>query len=151
MPFNFVVNPNSTLATFQWEVPAGNNGGLAVTIQNALLDLWQDEFSRAVAEWDAGMPDALTLTVEGVPLEPECQALKGRIKSKSTASPVSIIKLLKRLTKLHSLLVLCNGVHKHKVCDGDYGVTKWRGITAIIVSQRDFMVGSTVRINNFLS
>jgi hypothetical protein len=98
MPFKFVVNPNSTLATFQWEVPAGSNG---YNSKCAIRSL-PDEFSRAVAEWDAGKPDTLTLIVERVPLEPECQAEKGRIKSNSTASPVSIIRHLKRLTKLLS-------------------------------------------------
>ncbi|KAL3806906.1 hypothetical protein ACHAXA_011486 [Cyclostephanos tholiformis] len=51
------------------------NGGLHLTLQNALDDTWQTEFETAVADWRES--DALQLTTERVAVDHNCNQVDG--------------------------------------------------------------------------
>jgi hypothetical protein len=57
-----------------------DGAGLRLTIINALDENWYDNFSTAVSEWDAGTPDALTLSTEISRPDSVCRAVNGRVK-----------------------------------------------------------------------
>jgi hypothetical protein len=57
-----------------------NGTGLRLTIINTLQNNWHENFNTAVSEWDAGAPDALTLTTEISPPDSVCRAVAGRVK-----------------------------------------------------------------------
>jgi len=100
------------------EVPKwdnGGTGGLDVVLQNALQDEWQVVFELAVADWDFGNPDAVSITKERVPYEKDCKPESGKV----------------------------------KVCNGDYGETKWRGINSAVVSGAGFITSSAAKMNEF--
>jgi hypothetical protein len=64
--------------TYSWP----NNGtGLKLTILNALEDVWNPYFYKAIEEWDDGDPDSLTLSTEIRP-SPDfnCTSERGYIK-----------------------------------------------------------------------
>ena len=65
-----------------FEIPAWRNqgSGLSLQILNALDDIWQNTFDVVVQEWDNGIPDALSLTVSQIPVEPECRVEFGMVK-----------------------------------------------------------------------
>ena len=52
-----------------------NDGGLHLTLQNALDDTWQSEFEAAVADWQES--DALQLTTERVAVDYNCNRVDG--------------------------------------------------------------------------
>ena len=52
-----------------------DNGGLHLTLQNALDDTWQSEFEAAVADWQES--DALQLTTERVAVDYNCNMVEG--------------------------------------------------------------------------
>jgi len=52
-----------------------NDGGLHLTILNALDDTWQDAFAVAVSDWQES--DALQLTIERVEVDPTCKRVEG--------------------------------------------------------------------------
>jgi hypothetical protein len=52
-----------------------DNGGLHLTLQNALDDTWQTEFDMAVADWQES--DALQLTAERVAVDYNCGQVDG--------------------------------------------------------------------------
>ena len=62
----------------RWETSGFN--GLSLTIENALEDKWTPYFTKYVAEWDNGSPDALTLTTTRVSVDSSCQAATGVLK-----------------------------------------------------------------------
>jgi hypothetical protein len=55
-------------------------GGLELELQNALDDTWQDEFAKAVLDWEEGEPDALTLTTAQVEVDHTCKPVEGVMK-----------------------------------------------------------------------
>lgn len=52
-----------------------NNGGLHLTLQNALDDTWQDEFDAAVLDWQES--DALELSTARVAVDNTCERVDG--------------------------------------------------------------------------
>jgi hypothetical protein len=52
-----------------------DDGGLHLTLQNALDDTWQSEFEAAVADWKES--DALQLTTERVAVDYNCNRVDG--------------------------------------------------------------------------
>ncbi len=63
--------------TMSWEdtFVQKDNGGLHLTLQNALDDTWQSEFEQAVADWKDS--DALQLTTERVAVDYNCKPVDG--------------------------------------------------------------------------
>ena len=55
-------------------------GGLEMEFLNALDDAWQIEFQLAVADWDYGNPDALTLSSQRIDYELKCGHVEGKVK-----------------------------------------------------------------------
>lgn len=53
-------------------------GGLTLELVNALEDKWYGYFDTAVAEWDNGNPDVLSLSVSYDKVDPECKAIRGK-------------------------------------------------------------------------
>eukprot|EP00584_Thalassiosira_punctigera_P007921 CAMPEP_0172535392 /NCGR_PEP_ID=MMETSP1067-20121228/7426_1 /TAXON_ID=265564 ORGANISM="Thalassiosira punctigera, Strain Tpunct2005C2" /NCGR_SAMPLE_ID=MMETSP1067 /ASSEMBLY_ACC=CAM_ASM_000444 /LENGTH=307 /DNA_ID=CAMNT_0013320325 /DNA_START=303 /DNA_END=1226 /DNA_ORIENTATION=- len=68
------VGDNSTL-NWMDSVVQENNGGLHLTLLNALDDTWQDEFDQAVADWQSS--DALVLTKQQVAVDHDCNRVEG--------------------------------------------------------------------------
>jgi len=64
-------------STYNWidDVVQPNNGGLHLTLLNALDDTWQEEFDAAVADWQKS--DALELTKQQVEVDHTCQPKDG--------------------------------------------------------------------------
>jgi hypothetical protein len=67
-----------------WEVARwrnGGTGGLQLTVVNALEESWNDVFPVVVADWDNGVPDALSLSVEAATAPDfECDPIEGKSK-----------------------------------------------------------------------
>ena len=62
---------------FRWK----NKGkGLELEILNALDDTWQTTFDIAIADWDQGTPDSLSLFVTQVEPESVCEAVDDKMK-----------------------------------------------------------------------
>ena len=63
--------------TLRWDndYVDAENGGLRLTLQNALDDTWQTEFELAVADWRES--DALQLTTERVAVDYNCSMVEG--------------------------------------------------------------------------
>jgi hypothetical protein len=98
----------------RWENKGGK--GLELTMVNALQDKWQVVFALAIADWDFGNPDALTLSTEQIDHDVECESITGKV----------------------------------KVCNGDYGETKWRGINlAVLNSNSGYMEASSAKMNEY--
>lgn len=66
---------NGTLKIWNDEFVKENDGGLHLTLQNALDDTWQEEFAAAVADWQES--DALQLTPVKVEVDHECNRVEG--------------------------------------------------------------------------
>ncbi|KAL7488687.1 hypothetical protein ACHAW6_014278 [Cyclotella cf. meneghiniana] len=64
-------------STYDWksEYIQPNNGGLHLTLYNALDDTWQSEFQDAVADWEQS--PALVLTTERVDVDHNCTRVDG--------------------------------------------------------------------------
>ena len=64
-------------ATIVWkgEYIKPDNGGLHLTLQNALDDTWQEEFKVAIADWQES--PALTLSTERVEVDHTCKRVDG--------------------------------------------------------------------------
>ncbi|KAL7548734.1 hypothetical protein ACHAWF_012001, partial [Thalassiosira exigua] len=64
-------------ATLVWrdDFVQRNNGGLHLTLQNALDDTWQKEFEYAVSDWQES--DSLELSTEQVAVDHTCQRVDG--------------------------------------------------------------------------
>jgi hypothetical protein len=69
-----MLGDNTTLTWGNDHVDA-ENGGLHLTLQNALDDTWQSEFELAVADWKES--DALQLTTERVAVDYNCGMVDG--------------------------------------------------------------------------
>jgi hypothetical protein len=55
-------------------------GGLTLELVNALEERWYPYFDTAVAEWDNGNPDVLTLSVSYDDVDPDCKPIRGKMK-----------------------------------------------------------------------
>lgn len=66
---------DSTMYTWQSEYIQPNNGGLHLTLLNALDDTWQDEFYDAVGDWSNS--PALSLELEKVEVDYDCNRVDG--------------------------------------------------------------------------
>jgi len=66
---------NGTLIIWDDEFVKENDGGLHLTLQNALDDTWQEEFAIAVADWQES--EALQLTPVKVEVDHECNRVEG--------------------------------------------------------------------------
>jgi hypothetical protein len=62
-----------------WDHTTGQ-GGLELTLINALDQEWHPYFNRAVKEWDAGTPDSLTLSTVSSDPDSECSPVSGFVK-----------------------------------------------------------------------
>ena len=62
-----------------WDNGGGNNG-LKLELLNALDDTWQEELVLAVADWENGNPDALTLTTTKGDVDNACKPVDGLMK-----------------------------------------------------------------------
>eukprot|EP00934_Nitzschia_sp_Nitz4_P004096 Nitzschia sp. Nitz4//scaffold2_size372955//253667//255113//NITZ4_000448-RA/size372955-processed-gene-0.439-mRNA-1//1//CDS//3329546853//4086//frame0 len=71
-------DPNSGGSIGKWDT--GESDGLELEILNALGDSWQIYFSLAIADWDYGYPDAVTLTATTVSEEVDCSSVTGKVK-----------------------------------------------------------------------
>jgi len=69
-----MLGDNTTLSWDNDHVDA-ENGGLHLTLHNALDDTWQSEFELAVADWKES--DALQLTTERVAVDYNCKPVDG--------------------------------------------------------------------------
>ena len=54
--------------------------GLELVVVNALDDIWHPYFFNAVDQWDKGVPDTLTLTIEDASPDSTCDAIDGKLK-----------------------------------------------------------------------
>jgi hypothetical protein len=106
-PFNGSTASNAN----RWN---NKGNGLQLEVLNALEGQWDALFSVAIANWDSGNPDALTLSVAKVGVDNDCSQVTGKL----------------------------------KVCNGNYGDTKWRGINQVIISN-GFIVSSVAKLNEF--
>jgi len=88
--------------------------GLQLEVVNALQEQWLENFNIAMDEWDAGTPDALTLSRSSAEWDFDCTPIQGKM----------------------------------KVCNGDYGDTKWKGINQVLLSA-GWIVSSTAKLNEF--
>lgn len=88
--------------------------GLRLEVVNALQEQWHNNFNIAVAEWDAGTPDALTLTTSTAEYDYDCKPIQGKI----------------------------------KVCNGDYGDTRWKGVNQVLLSG-GWIISSTAKLNEY--
>lgn len=70
-------DPNQT-SDIAW--PSNGKGGLELELVNALDDRWDAFFQKAVADWDNGDPDALTLDTSTSDVDPSCKAIDGKMK-----------------------------------------------------------------------
>mmetsp|Transcript_32772 Transcript_32772/g.70787 ORF Transcript_32772/g.70787 Transcript_32772/m.70787 type:complete len:287 (+) Transcript_32772:173-1033(+) len=66
---------DNTTLTWDDDFVQIRNGGLHLTLRNALDDTWQDEFDAAVADWQES--DALVLTAEKVEVDHDCKRVDG--------------------------------------------------------------------------
>jgi hypothetical protein len=67
-------------ATNEWDNGRRGEGGLDLTIENALDDDWKVEFDAAIGDWENGSPDALTLTTTRVDVDHNCTQKTGVMK-----------------------------------------------------------------------
>jgi len=77
-PFGGLVTPQNPEAAYRWPNP--QQSGLQLMVLNALTDDWQQEFETAMAQWDAGQPDTLTLQSERVAVDVQCEPIDGILK-----------------------------------------------------------------------
>ena len=64
-------------STYEWD----NDGkGLSLELWNALDDSWQGEYATAVADWENGTPDSLTLSTKKVEVDRVCTPVDGVMK-----------------------------------------------------------------------
>jgi len=70
-------DPNQT-SDLAW--PSNGKGGLKLELVNALDDRWDAFFQKAVADWDNGDPDALTLETSTSNVDPSCKEIDGKMK-----------------------------------------------------------------------
>lgn len=61
----------------RWE--SDGQGGLTIDVLNALSSDWEVFFNLAVADWEYGNPDALSLQVEAVDEDKECKPVVGTV------------------------------------------------------------------------
>jgi hypothetical protein len=66
---------DANLYTWRIDYIEPNNGGLHLTLLNALDDTWQDEFYEAVGDWEES--PALSLEVERVDVDYDCNRVDG--------------------------------------------------------------------------
>ena len=62
----------------KWNNQGGN--GLELTFVNALEPKWNQYFTIALADWDFGNPDSLTLSSESADYDYDCEAVDGVVK-----------------------------------------------------------------------
>lgn len=84
-PANFLPNlgadPFSNISAAnlnRWKTSGGR--GLQLTVINALDPVWSPYFDKAVQQWDAGYPDALTLFNETASPDSVCTPVNGKLK-----------------------------------------------------------------------
>jgi hypothetical protein len=61
----------------RWE--SDGQGGLTIGVLNALSSDWEVFFNLAVADWEYGNPDALSLQVEAVDEDKACKPVVGTV------------------------------------------------------------------------
>ena len=66
---------DNTTYTWKSSLVQPNNGGLHLTLMNALDDTWQQEFEDAIADWEKS--DALTLDPQRVDVDYDCNRVDG--------------------------------------------------------------------------
>ena len=108
-PFNATTPEDSN----RWAGTTGK-GGLTLELVNALEEKWYPYFDLAVADWDNGNPDVLTLTTSFDTPEAKCSPIRGKM----------------------------------KVCNGNYGDTKWKGINVVSLINEE-IIESSAKMNEF--
>lgn len=91
-----------------------NRGGLTLELVNALEEKWFPYFDLAVAQWDSGTPDVLTLSTSMDKPDAACSPIRGKM----------------------------------KVCNGDYGDTRWKGINVVNLINEE-IIESSAKMNEF--
>lgn len=89
-------------------------GGLSLEVVNAMQEQWWGNFNLALDEWDAGTPDALTISRSSAAYDYDCIPIQGKM----------------------------------KVCNGDYGDTRWKGINQVLLSG-GWIISSTAKMNEY--
>lgn len=66
----------------RWQGSTDGQGGLTLEIVNALEEPWFPFLNQAVQEWENGNPDVLSLTVtlHATGPDPDCSAIRGKMK-----------------------------------------------------------------------
>jgi hypothetical protein len=77
-PFNGQVTPQTPEAAYRW--PTEGISGLELSLLNALDDSWQPFYEKAMADWENGEPDTLTLSSSRVEIDPACDQVNGVMK-----------------------------------------------------------------------
>jgi chemotaxis protein histidine kinase CheA len=88
--------------------------GLTLDVLNSLDERWYGFFDTAISQWDAGTPDALTISTSVRTPEIACEPVQGKM----------------------------------KVCNGNYGDTRWRGINQVLLTN-GFIVSSSAKMNEY--
>jgi len=109
---------NTTVTLWNEKYIKRDKGGLHITLVNSLDDKWQKEFEVAVADWSES--DALTLSVEVLPVDPEWS------KEKKCARQQG----------------------KQVVCNANFGETGWVGINENEVSNNR-IISSVAKMNEY--
>lgn len=99
--------------------------GLELRIINNLEEKWEPYFERAIADWESGEPDVLTLNVRRDSLH---DPIYGKSSTHSSGCDPE------------------QGVLK--VCNGDYGDTDWVGVNHAVI-QWKHIVSSVAKMNDF--
>lgn len=108
-PFNATTPEDAN----RWRGTRGT-GGLELELVNALDADWHPFFEIAVAEWDAGNPDTLTLSVSNGTPDPDCAPIRGKM----------------------------------RVCNGNYGDTRWKGINVVSLINEE-IIESSAKMNEY--
>lgn len=117
----------------------GGSGGLNIEILRAVSANWETTFEDAVFDWDNGNPNAVTLTTVPIAYEFNCDQVIGEYSIQQFG-----------VCRPSDSNVVSYFVGKIKVCDGDYGETKWRGINEFTQdTSTGFIVSSSAKMNDF--
>ena len=70
----------------RWKSDGRN--GLEIEVLNAMSSNWDVFFSLAVADWEYGIPDALSIIVEDVQEDKACKPIDGKVPGLKPAHPL---------------------------------------------------------------
>ena len=114
---------NNATTSFLWksDLIKPNNGGLHLTIQNALDDTWQDEFQVVTSDWNKS--PALTLQTQRVNVD-------DMLVFYDTTCEQRVDGIM-------------------KVCNANFGPTGWVGINENVIMRDERILSSVVKLNDY--